>query len=29
MAVQFLKHERGPYRGRYVDPMGQLVGTFE
>jgi hypothetical protein len=29
MAVQFPKHERGPYRGRYIDPVGQLAGTFE
>jgi len=29
MSVQFPKHERGPYRGRYIDPQGQLVGTFE
>ncbi len=29
MAVQFPKHERGPYRGRYIDPTGRLEGTFE
>jgi hypothetical protein len=29
MKVQFSKHERGPYRGRYLDPEGQLHGTFE
>lgn len=29
MVVQFPKHERGPYRGRYIDPVGQLEGTFE
>lgn len=29
MAVQFPKHECGPYRGRYVDPIGRLEGTFE
>lgn len=29
MSVQFLKHERGPDRGRYIDPKGQLVGTFQ
>jgi hypothetical protein len=29
MAVQFPKHERGSDRGRYIDPMGQLEGTFE
>ncbi len=27
--IQFPKHERGPHRGRYIDPKGQLSGTFE
>jgi len=27
--MNFPKHERGPYRGRYVDPEGQLLGTFQ
>jgi len=29
MSVQFPKHESGPYRGRYIDPQGQLIGTFQ
>lgn len=29
MTIRFPKHERGPYRGRYIDPEGQLVGCFE
>jgi len=27
--IQFPRNERGPYRGQYVDPEGQLLGTFE
>ena len=26
--MNFPKHEQGPYRGRYLDPRGQLVGSF-
>lgn len=26
--MNFPKHERGPYRGRYLDPQGQLTGSF-
>ena len=27
--MNFPKHERGPYRGRYLDPSGQLMGNFQ
>lgn len=27
--MNFPRNERGPYRGQYVDPEGQLLGTFE
>jgi len=26
--MNFPRHERGPYRGRYLDPQGQLTGSF-
>lgn len=29
MSVRFPKHERGPCRGHYLSPQGQLVGTFQ